>query len=332
MAVPSFSFGTGNWEVEFWLRMTDFNTMYGTIIGNATSGFSPQSMFVMVYGDNFATVGQRRKLAVGGFSALTGGVNYELGGNPLCISDEMPLGQLEHVVVNKVGNLVRIWQRGTLKGSGTSSAVWNFESNGLLFGRNGWDGAGSFLSASIVDMKVRAVPIRTAAFTPPPAPAPGLVRESTAIVTNHPGFDAVCNGGAFVASANSAGYRYATDGAGGTNVAQGLCGASAALSKPTMVEAGGLMGRDVEFGGVGRIWGANEIEIAGSQKIPSGGRVVLFRQRDKLVVRQTWADPVTGAWAFDGVDAAQSYLVLAEDLEGNYRPVAANKLVPEVVV
>lgn len=317
MAVPSFNFGTGNWEVEFWLRMTDFNTMYGTIIGNATPGFSPQSMFVMVYGDNFATVGQRRKLAVGGFSALTGGVNYELGGNPLCISDEMPLGQLEHVVVNKVGNLVRVWQRGALKGSGTSSAVWNFESNGLLFGRNGWDGVGSFLSAAIVDMKVRTVPIRTAAFTPPPAPAPGLLRESTAIVTNHPGFDAVCNGGAFVASANSAGYRYATDGAGGTSVAQGLCGASAALSQPTMVEAGGLMGRDVEFGGPG-VYPFTVEGLPDSQK----ARVTLLRARDKLVVRETWSS-ASGTGEFAGLDLGTKFIAVAQDPAGLMHPCGA---------
>lgn len=88
--------------------------------------------------------------------------------------------------------------------------------------------------------------------------------------------------------------------------------------------------RDVEFGGQGRIWGTNEIQISESQKVPTGGRVVLLHQRSKLPVRETWANPVTGAWAFEGLDTAQDFIALAEDLAGNYRPVAANRLTPEV--
>lgn len=88
--------------------------------------------------------------------------------------------------------------------------------------------------------------------------------------------------------------------------------------------------RDMEFGGTGRIWGTNEIETSPNVRIPTGGRVVLLRQRDKLLVRETWANPITGAWEFKGIDATPEYLVLAEDLAGNYRPVAASKLVAEV--
>lgn len=88
--------------------------------------------------------------------------------------------------------------------------------------------------------------------------------------------------------------------------------------------------KDMEFGGSGRIWGTNEIETAPNVRIPTGGRVVLLRQRDKLVVRETWANTITGAWEFTGIDSRPEYLVLAEDLDGNYRPVAANKLMPEV--
>ena len=89
--------------------------------------------------------------------------------------------------------------------------------------------------------------------------------------------------------------------------------------------------RDMEFGGTGRIWGTNEIETSPNVRIPTGGRVILQRQRDKLLVRETWANPVTGAWEFSGIDTRPEYLVFAEDLEGNYRPVAANKLQAEVI-
>ena len=87
---------------------------------------------------------------------------------------------------------------------------------------------------------------------------------------------------------------------------------------------------DVEFGGRGRIWGTNEIETAPNVRVPTGGRVILMRQRDKLVARETWANPITGAWEFTSIDTRPEYLVLAEDLDGNYRPVAASKLMPEV--
>ncbi len=88
--------------------------------------------------------------------------------------------------------------------------------------------------------------------------------------------------------------------------------------------------KNMEFGGAGRIWGTNQIETAPNVRVPTGGRVVLLRQRDKLLVAETWANPATGVWEFVAIDVRQDFLVLAEDLEGNYRPVAANKLQPEV--
>ncbi|GAD22356.1 LamG-like jellyroll fold domain-containing protein [Acidovorax sp. MR-S7] len=110
--------------------------------------------------------------------------------------------------------------------------------------------------------------------------------------------------------------------------------AVAASSPIASARAPGAFGpqtaRDVEHGGAGRIWGTNEIQISGTQRMPTGGRVVLLHQRSKLPVRETWADPGTGAWAFEGLDTRQDFIALAEDLAGNYRPVAANRLTPEV--
>lgn len=90
--------------------------------------------------------------------------------------------------------------------------------------------------------------------------------------------------------------------------------------------------RDMEFGGAGRIWGSTKIKtkIEGTPNVPTRARVVLLRQRDKLLARETWSDPATGAFAFEGIDTRQEWITLAEDAAGAYRPVAANKLVPEV--
>jgi hypothetical protein len=60
-------------------------------------------------------------------------------------------------------------------------------------------------------------------------------------------------------------------------------------------------------------------------------RVRLLRQRDGLLARETWSDPVTGAFAFDGLDEHQQFIALAEDGSGAYAPVAADRRVPEVL-
>ena len=87
--------------------------------------------------------------------------------------------------------------------------------------------------------------------------------------------------------------------------------------------------RDTEFGGPGRIWGTTKTK--GTPSTPAKARVVLLHQRSKLPVREVWSDPTTGAFVFEGIDTTQQFLTLAEDAAGNFRPVAANRLTPEVL-
>ena len=87
--------------------------------------------------------------------------------------------------------------------------------------------------------------------------------------------------------------------------------------------------RDVEFGGSGTVYGTTKTK--GTPNLPTKARVVLLHQRSKLPVREAWSDPVTGAFVFSGIDTGQQFLALAEDAEGHFRPVAANRLTPEVV-
>lgn len=105
--------------------------------------------------------------------------------------------------------------------------------------------------------------------------------------------------------------------------------ASAAVSAHSASMAARLqMARDVEFGGRAALWGTTKAK--GTPNTPTKARVVLMHQRSKLPVRETWSDPVTGAFAFTGIDTTQQFLTLAEDAEGHFRPVAANRLTPEV--
>ena len=88
---------------------------------------------------------------------------------------------------------------------------------------------------------------------------------------------------------------------------------------------------DLQFGGSGRIWGTTKIKgAAGTPDAPAKSRVVLLHQRSKLPVREVWSDPITGAFVFEGIDTTQQFLTLAEDAAGNFRPVAASRLAPEV--
>lgn len=90
-----------------------------------------------------------------------------------------------------------------------------------------------------------------------------------------------------------------------------------------------MLARDVEFGGAGRIWGTAETEIAPGNKVPTKARISLLRQRDRLLARETWSDPVTGAWEVHGLDTSQQFIALAQDPSGAYRPVAADQTTPE---
>lgn len=110
---------------------------------------------------------------------------------------------------------------------------------------------------------------------------------------------------------------------------RGVVGASAAISPYSTERLAAAVARDVEFGGQARIWGTTKIK--GTPNVPTKARVVLQHQRSKLPVRETWSDPVTGAFEFSGLDANQQFLALVEDAAGNFRPVAASKLVPEVL-
>lgn len=83
--------------------------------------------------------------------------------------------------------------------------------------------------------------------------------------------------------------------------------------------------RDVEFGGAGRIYGTTK-----TKNSPTKARVRLLRDRDALLARETWSDRVTGAFDFPGIDTSQKFTALAADANGDFRPVAANQLTPEV--
>lgn len=85
---------------------------------------------------------------------------------------------------------------------------------------------------------------------------------------------------------------------------------------------------DTEFGGRMTLAGTTKFKGV-STNYPIYARVNVLSERDKRLVAQVWSDPTTGAWSVPWLDEHQQFLALAQDPTGNYRAVAADRLVPE---
>ena len=66
-----------------------------------------------------------------------------------------------------------------------------------------------------------------------------------------------------------------------------------------------------ELGGAGYIEGT--VKVDSSPDYPVRRRVTLLCERDNRVVRETWSDPDTGAYRFDGLSPALRYIVIGHD-------------------
>ena len=87
----------------------------------------------------------------------------------------------------------------------------------------------------------------------------------------------------------------------------------------------GLLGK-----GTGTVYGFVEVKGTPANTLLRA-RVLLLRERDGLVYRQTWSNAVTGAWRFDNVDELEVYTVLTYHPARAHRAEAANGLTPEVL-
>lgn len=76
--------------------------------------------------------------------------------------------------------------------------------------------------------------------------------------------------------------------------------------------------------GIGRVRGA--VAEKATPNTPLQRKVRLIREKDSLLIRECWSDPVTGAYDFRFVDEAQSFTVVTYDHLNNYRAVIADNL------
>lgn len=65
--------------------------------------------------------------------------------------------------------------------------------------------------------------------------------------------------------------------------------------------------------------------------IPVGRRVRLLRDRDALLVGETWSNPTTGYFKFEQIDSRFTYTILSYDYTGAFRAVVADRVVPDFV-
>ena len=82
--------------------------------------------------------------------------------------------------------------------------------------------------------------------------------------------------------------------------------------------------------GVGRVHGTVQLKGEPSNT-PLKRRVRLIRERDGLQVRETWSDPVTGAYEFNFIDELQTWTVISYDHTRDKRAVIADALVPDLI-
>ena len=87
---------------------------------------------------------------------------------------------------------------------------------------------------------------------------------------------------------------------------------------------------DMHDGGSGRITGTVR-EKGTPANTPVERRVVLLAMPGSRAIRETWSDPISGAYEFREIAANRRYTVISYDHTGLYRAIVADNLQPELM-
>lgn len=87
--------------------------------------------------------------------------------------------------------------------------------------------------------------------------------------------------------------------------------------------------RDIYLAGRGSIT-ATVKEDGTPTDTPVRRKVRLVRDRDGLMVRETWSNATTGAYSFTEIDENETYSVVSYDHNDNFRAVIADRITPTV--
>jgi hypothetical protein len=144
-----FDFGTGNFTIEGWYNLANFN--------NASGGGNPG---LIGYGTpNWLLV-------------IPGGAyNFYIGGSVVASSSAVASANVwNHFAVVRSGTVLSIYHNGTSVAAVTNTSSVSIGSNGLTVGANGTSGVGSITGYMSNVRVVKGVAVYTGAFTPPTAP------------------------------------------------------------------------------------------------------------------------------------------------------------------
>lgn len=82
---------------------------------------------------------------------------------------------------------------------------------------------------------------------------------------------------------------------------------------------------DWTHGGVGMITGTVR-KFDDPNFVPVSRRVRLYDERGRMLARETWSDPVTGAFTFSGIRTDIPWTAMAYDHTGHYRALIIDRL------
>lgn len=87
-----------------------------------------------------------------------------------------------------------------------------------------------------------------------------------------------------------------------------------------------VRGADVRFAGDGIV--AGHVKVEGAVASPLYARVTLLSARDRTPVAEMWTDPLTGAYAFSGLDRQARFLLAVFEPSGSYVPGLSKVVTP----
>lgn len=202
-----------------------------------------------------------------------------------------------HVAWTRQAGVNTLWHHGTSVGTWTDSTainVTNIRFGGRNFDRSGW--------AGIKILKGRAK--YTANFTAPPATT--STANDFVDMTTIPALPTVNR------------TTQASPSTFGTH------------PNPTFTMTAGVPIRfDLTDGGTATVYGTVKRD-ADPDPLPVARRVRLYDEVGRRFIRETWSDPVTGAFAFEGVNPDARYTAIAMDHLGQYRALISDALTAEV--
>ena len=283
---------TGQFTVEFWVYPRSYTNNFGSIIGTGSTGTWGAGQFVFRF----------HKLS-GVYSGRLALVTYEQ--SYVIVANNTPsLNAWHHVAfVRDAANSLRLYIDGVLDASlGVYTDALNFSNfptarvGGLFFGDTVHR-----LDGLIDDLRITK----------------GLARYTGSSFTL-PNYD-------FARPSVTTPYlapTLDTEGVSPTLITTGPV-QPISLNTPKMLPT-----FDIYDGGKGRIVGTVK-EKSSPSNLPLKRRVVLINYNDHRKVRETWSDPLTGAYVFEEIELNRKYTVIAFDHTESYRAVIADNLSPE---